>query len=364
MFGDGHWKVADFGIARFVEEATSLRTLKGCLSPHYAAPEQWQYVRATGATDVYALGCIAYALLTGKPPFLGTVEEIQHRHLFKDPPVLQCAPKLRSLVSLMLRKLPESRPSQQRVRTVLCEFLQAPDDGGRLGFLAEAGARVAQAQSEAERRAEEERLQAKARKDLAACGGSILRGLIDRLFTRIAGEVPIAKRSKPHSEAPSITVGNAILAFPLPAGSGYRSEEFVPIPTDAFSQARWDVLAGEIVFVRQQQPQYPWSASLWYARLPGSQDYRWYEVSYFAPFRAEEVAPYALREEIRDADLAAAPVMHVYQVAFGPVAIDDENEEEFIERWAAILALAAEGRLRHPSSLPLHAQFWRQHFLT
>lgn len=33
LFHSGRWKVADFGIARFVEETTSVRTLKDCLSP-------------------------------------------------------------------------------------------------------------------------------------------------------------------------------------------------------------------------------------------------------------------------------------------------------------------------------------------
>jgi serine/threonine-protein kinase len=33
LFHDGIWKLADFGIARFVEDSTSLNTLKDCLSP-------------------------------------------------------------------------------------------------------------------------------------------------------------------------------------------------------------------------------------------------------------------------------------------------------------------------------------------
>ena len=63
LLHDGKWKVADFGIARFAEEATSRNTLKDCLSPLYAAPEQWKLERATNATDLYALGCIAHTLV-------------------------------------------------------------------------------------------------------------------------------------------------------------------------------------------------------------------------------------------------------------------------------------------------------------
>lgn len=65
LYHDGKWKVSDFGIAKFVEESTSLRTLRTCLTPYYAAPEQWNLERTSNATDIYALGCIGYALLKG-----------------------------------------------------------------------------------------------------------------------------------------------------------------------------------------------------------------------------------------------------------------------------------------------------------
>jgi len=41
LFHQGSWKIADFGIARFVEESTSANTVKGFLSPQFPAPEQW-----------------------------------------------------------------------------------------------------------------------------------------------------------------------------------------------------------------------------------------------------------------------------------------------------------------------------------
>jgi hypothetical protein len=71
-----------------------------------------------------------------------------------------------------------------------------------------------------------------------------------------------------------------------------------------------------------------------------------------------------LTSSIRDADLAAAPIVHIYQLAFGPATIDDENEEEFIERWAAQLGLASEGKLEHPRGIPLQGEFWKTHFVT
>src|ERR1700680_2666166 len=50
------WQIADFGIARLAEAPTATVTLKNALSPPYAAPEQWQGVRASHATDIYSLG--------------------------------------------------------------------------------------------------------------------------------------------------------------------------------------------------------------------------------------------------------------------------------------------------------------------
>lgn len=97
---DGTWKIADFGIAKFVEESTSIQTLRACLSYPYAAPEQWQHQKPTRATDIYALGCILHCLLTGHPPFRGPApEDYAVQHLKEPPPHLESSiPHLRTLV--------------------------------------------------------------------------------------------------------------------------------------------------------------------------------------------------------------------------------------------------------------------------
>src|SRR6185437_5619158 len=87
------------------------------------------------------------------------------------------------------------------------------------------------------------------------------------------------------------------------------------VPIGAFAHSQWDVVAADEILVQQWQPEYPWSASLWYARLPNTTDYRWFEVSYFG-LRSTKAAPYSLTRHIEDADLAAAPIMHIHQLAF------------------------------------------------
>jgi eukaryotic-like serine/threonine-protein kinase len=94
LFG-GHALVLDFGIARALESSSASDpiTLPGVAigTPAYMSPEQ-----ATGAAsldgraDVYALGCVAYEILSGNTPFPGeTHQEILRRHSLEPVPRLR-----------------------------------------------------------------------------------------------------------------------------------------------------------------------------------------------------------------------------------------------------------------------------------
>jgi serine/threonine protein kinase len=71
---EGHPHVTDFGLAKLIESDIEL-TASGAImgTPSYMSPEQAAGRRGTitTATDVYGLGAILYALLTGKAPFAG-----------------------------------------------------------------------------------------------------------------------------------------------------------------------------------------------------------------------------------------------------------------------------------------------------
>ncbi|MEU8435307.1 protein kinase [Streptomyces sp. NPDC029216] len=123
LLTDGRLKICDFGIARTADATASL-TATGRVfgTPAYMAPEQWRGEHVDAACDVYALGCVLHALLTGGPPFALTETPwvLMRRHLDETPPPLDTvradtpAP-LVALVADLLSKNPTARPDSRAV---------------------------------------------------------------------------------------------------------------------------------------------------------------------------------------------------------------------------------------------------------
>jgi hypothetical protein len=85
-------KILDFGIAKLAEglSGSSVQTRTGSLlgTPHYMSPEQCRgHGEVDGRTDVYALGCILFELVCGRPPFVSEgLGEIVGMHQFVAAP--------------------------------------------------------------------------------------------------------------------------------------------------------------------------------------------------------------------------------------------------------------------------------------
>lgn len=117
-------KVIDFGLVKDNSEDSTVTRADPLLgTPLYLAPEAMTNPSGVGpAMDVYALGALAYHLLTGAPPFSGaTVMEICSQHLSTPPvPPSQRSPgpipaELEALVLECLAKDPAARPADARV---------------------------------------------------------------------------------------------------------------------------------------------------------------------------------------------------------------------------------------------------------
>ncbi len=119
----GRALVADFGISALrgpltsgpVESLTGSGVLIG--TPKYMSPEQLLAAEVTDRTDVYALGLLAFELLTKQPAFEGaTIQALIAAHLRDAPPQVsslrpEVDPELEALITQSLSKSPQERPS-------------------------------------------------------------------------------------------------------------------------------------------------------------------------------------------------------------------------------------------------------------
>lgn len=86
-------KVLDFGLVKVFQEDTE-KALERDLthaemmlgSPRYMAPEQIQSGLVDARSDIYSLGVVFFAMLTGRPPYIGTTLEILNQHLQSEVP--------------------------------------------------------------------------------------------------------------------------------------------------------------------------------------------------------------------------------------------------------------------------------------
>lgn len=111
---DGRVKVADFGTARFLEEASHTRTGDMVGTLFYLPPEVIRGEPADARSDLYELGALLYELCAGAPPFTGdSFAAVLYRSVNEEPAPLPASvpPSLQRLIRDLLSKDPAQRPA-------------------------------------------------------------------------------------------------------------------------------------------------------------------------------------------------------------------------------------------------------------
>ncbi len=198
----GAIKVLDFGVAKLREgEMSAHLTIRGMLvgTPTYMAPEQCAgSEQVDPRADIYALGCILFEMLAGRPPFAAPqVQALMLAHMYRPVPSLatsgvEVPAWLDDLVTRMLAKDPGQRPSAMR------EIASALRDGAAPRPLAPtratAGPRL---------RVQRARIGVAVAALLALAGGAWVGGALRRRVPRAHPTVsPPALAARPASSAP------------------------------------------------------------------------------------------------------------------------------------------------------------------
>ncbi len=112
----GRVKVADFGVVQAGGLATRLTSAGAMIgTPNYMAPEQCRGETADARSDLYALGCTWFHLLTGRPPFQGDgATAVLYQHCHEPlPSAMELAPDLPAGVIAVLEKLTRKSPGDR-----------------------------------------------------------------------------------------------------------------------------------------------------------------------------------------------------------------------------------------------------------
>ena len=108
--------VADFGIARALEEPGLTQPGRVLGTGEYVSPEQALGRKVDARSDLYALGVVLYEMLARRPPFRGSgFADVAARHVRDEPPPIGDSRPglpagLSALISALLAKSPDDRP--------------------------------------------------------------------------------------------------------------------------------------------------------------------------------------------------------------------------------------------------------------
>ena len=286
---------------------------------------------------------VAYELLAGGKPFIGP--DYRHQHLEDKPKPISGIPvKLQSLISECLYKSPQARPGPQNLLVRLQEGVWAASKARQQ--LQQANDLAVQRKAEAARQQSIAQSEAERRIELSDAAAQSL-GYILRLLDNEIEENASASNYSPEASSWVRSLNEAELRVDASKLTGLQSDADSLFEVVAYSRITlritpgWDRYEGR-------------SHSLWYCDAQEAGIFRWYEtafmISLFVPKRGR-LDPFAL-DPGQEAYAAHSPIMTTHQVAWPFMPIDQGEEDKFIERWIGWFADAAQGSLRHPSTMP------------
>ena len=138
VVGGERAKILDFGIAkRLGDHAMNVQESAVLGTPAFMSPEQCRVAgEVDPRSDVYALGCVLFVLVTGHPPFDGDkASDVMAMHLHEPPPVpSRCAPGIPPAIDHLVRccmaKDPERRFTACELASAIGALLRAPHVAG------------------------------------------------------------------------------------------------------------------------------------------------------------------------------------------------------------------------------------------
>ena len=111
-------KIIDFGLAKTAAQEGAPLTRAGQIvgTPQYMSPEQIARQEVDARSDVYALGCVVYAMLCGRPPFADTGDDMQllYRQVHEPvEPLRKVAPEVTEELEAVVMKALAKSPAQR-----------------------------------------------------------------------------------------------------------------------------------------------------------------------------------------------------------------------------------------------------------
>lgn len=346
----GHWCLADFGIARYAEATTAPDTHKYAFTPPYAAPEQWRSEHATPATDIYAFGVTAFELLEGHQPFPGPAfSDYREQHLHQTPPALkECSLSIATLVTQCLIKPQQARPTPANILTRLYKSQQPSSPGA--AQLQAANQMIVDRQVQAAAIASAQKSAQERREELFNAAQQSLKMILESLIKQTLDAAPSAIVTR--SPGLIIQLGEGRLSV----------DPIQPAPPQCLAAfggpPAFDVIAHTAITVHKPRDRYQYegrSHSLWFCDAYEKDVYRWFETAFMVMPLIPVIStinPFSLSPTNEEAAEAFSPTMAERQVAWEPLPFDQGDDEQFIERWLGWFAGAASGALHNPPSMP------------